>query len=181
MSALTLGVAAALSLLPGATTASAESTRAVANVPISTYAKIVDGDYDFAYATTTDAGQALKDQGFTYEGVAAYIYPTDTRNPDAVPLYQVYNAGRTDHALVTGELDALKQRGYENQGPIGRVLLARKPGSVPMYALYKRTGHFYTTKESVRRQYVTARGFAEVQKDNPMYAYTTRHIDSSGN
>jgi Repeat of unknown function (DUF5648) len=109
---------------------------------------------------TADRNEAVRAQngGYKYEGLAGYIGPSDDVcvNMRCGSLYRLYNG--TDHFYTADWNEALSAAsgGYKYEGVAGVVCLASCTGGltssggytykyVPLYRLYNKVDHFYTT------------------------------------
>jgi len=84
---------------------------------------------DHFYTTSeTEKNDAVSTLGYTYEGVAAYIYPPNYKTAEGtVPLYRLYNINKVDHFYTTSiaERDnAVSSYGYINEDIVGYVMPA---------------------------------------------------------
>jgi hypothetical protein len=71
---------------------------------------------------TTNLGElGYGSHGYTYEGIAGYIYPTQAAG--TVPLYRYWNPGATDHFYTTNFSELVSgSSGYIYEGIAGYVI-----------------------------------------------------------
>lgn len=105
---------------------------------------------DHFYTTNITEMEAFFANGYTDQGIAGYILPSDTQAPTAVPLFRLYNAQIGDHAYTTNasERDASSGAGYVSEGIAGFVYPYQECGTVPFYRLSDgQSDTFYTTAQ----------------------------------
>jgi hypothetical protein len=84
------------------------------------------GVVDHLYTTSwSEVESAAAKSGYTYEGVAAYVYSTDVSGN--IPLYRMYSSLATDHfyttaAWETSYASANPQFAYKMEGIAAYVL-----------------------------------------------------------
>ena len=104
---------------------------------------------------TTDASEveaALASGVYVRSAIIATVYSNTTgpNIPDAIPLYRVYSAAKTDHFITTSwdEVEtAVGANGYTYQGVTAYVYPKAECGAVPFYRQYNPSieDHFYST------------------------------------
>ncbi|TFK45166.1 hypothetical protein BDQ12DRAFT_743178 [Crucibulum laeve] len=102
---------------------------------------------DHFYTTSaTEIKNAYSNLGYTYEGVAGHIFPSQERG--TIPLYRLYGSSATDHfyTISASEKDNAALVGYTNEGIAGFVYPDSTCGGQALYRLYSggATDHFYT-------------------------------------
>ena len=60
---------------------------------------------DHIYTTNATEMDTFLANGYTSQGIAAYILPSDTLAPTAVPLFRLYNSQSTDHYYTANATD----------------------------------------------------------------------------
>ena len=93
---------------------------------------------------------AIDNSGYTSQGDAAQVFPLDTQNPNAVPLYRLYSHSAADHFYTTSASErdnAAQNLSYREEGVTAYVYETQLCGTVPLYRMYSPsvTDHFYTT------------------------------------
>jgi hypothetical protein len=91
--------------------------------------------------------------GWRYQGIQCYIYPTKIE--DTVPMYRYWNLRLGDHFYTTDFYDMGEGKdGYRFKGILGYVRDAPSKDTVPLYRYFnKQIGdHFYTTNTMSQAQ-----------------------------
>ena len=106
-------------------------------------------------------------KGYVSQGIAAYILPSDTQAPTAVPLFRLYSAKSGDHYYTanTTNRDAVLSRGnYVSDGIAGYVYADQQCGTVPLYRLYHHTigDNFFTTDQAEVYDFVDQMGYVDL-------------------
>jgi serine/threonine protein kinase len=119
------------------------------------------GDH-FYTMSIAERNNAVAADGYTYEGIASYVFSSQVAN--SAPLYRLVSTRTGDHfyTLSATERDnAVAADGYTYEGIAGYVFSTQVPKSVPLYRLYNsKTGdHFYTTSASERDNAVAVDGY----------------------
>ena len=122
---------------------------------IPLYRVVSDSISDRIFTTdATEVEHALETGVYVRQSVLAYIYSNTTgpNIPDAIPLYRVYSAAKTDHFITTSwdEVEtAVGANGYTYQGVTAYVYPKAECGAVPFYRQYSPSieDHFYSTKK----------------------------------
>jgi len=75
---------------------------------------------DHFYTTNkSEANYAVSHYGYTYEGVACYVYATNDYPYGSVPFYRLYKSGTGDHFYTTDSTEAanaVSKYGYKSEG-----------------------------------------------------------------
>ena len=106
--------------------------------------------------------------GYEAQGIAAYILPTDTQAPNAVPLFRLYSSAESDHYYTANatERNALLSAGdYVSQGIAGYVYPDQECGTVPLYRLSNTVtldDNFFTTDEAEVFDFVDQLKYREI-------------------
>ena len=112
------------------------------------------GDH-FYTADKAEADNAVKNYGYTYEGIACYVY--SFAHDDTTPLYRLYRPSTQHHFYTANKAEAdnaVKNYGYNLEGVACYVYSTQgeQPprDSVKFYRLYKpgNDDHFYTTNKA---------------------------------
>ena len=105
--------------------------------------------------------------GYTDQGIAAYILTSDTQAPTAIPLFRLYSSKDTDHYYTVNatERDALLSNStYVSQGVAGYVYADQECGTVPFWRLHsnKLLENFFTTDQAEVYDFVDQLGYREI-------------------
>ncbi len=119
---------------------------------------------DHFYTTNTTEMDAFLAKGYTSQGVAAQILPSDTQAPTAVPLFRLYSSKSSDHYYTANasNRDTVLGRGnYVSDGIAGYVYADQECGTVPLYRLYNSDilDNFFTTDEAEVFDFVDQLGY----------------------
>ena len=119
---------------------------------------------DHFYTTNTTEMDTFLANGYTSQGLAAYILPSDTQAPTAVPLFRMYSANSTDHYYTTNTTQRallIQQGNYLSDGIAGFVYPEEECGTVPLYRIYKHTigDNFFTTDQAEVYDFVDQLGY----------------------
>ena len=120
---------------------------------------------DHLYTTNTTEMNTFLVNGYTDQGVAAYILPSDTKAPTAVPLFRLYNPRSTDHYLTANASDrdrVISRNGYVSQGVVGFVYAHGECGTVPLRRLFGQHSNFFTADEAEVHDYVEQFGYEDL-------------------
>nr|VWO95760.1 Uncharacterized protein [Ganoderma boninense] len=122
---------------------------------------------DHFFTTNTTEMDAFLANGYTAQGIAAYILPSDTQAPTAVPLFRLYSSRSGDHYYTANatDRDATLNRGnYVSDGIAGYVYLDQECGTVPLYRIYNHTigDNFFTTDQAEVYDFVDQLGYTDV-------------------
>jgi hypothetical protein len=83
------------------------------------------GNGEHFYTANRQEGQrAIRQLGYTFEGVAGYVAAAPDPASGLVPLYRLYNPSSGDHFYTTSRpegFNARDQLGYQYEGMIGYV------------------------------------------------------------
>ncbi|KAF9537241.1 hypothetical protein CPC08DRAFT_824728 [Agrocybe pediades] len=116
---------------------------------------------DFYTASVTEKNAFVASQGYVYEGVAGYIWPS-SEQPQTIPLYRIFNGnpgvGNHFYTTSTAERDApIINGGYVSEGIAGYVYNDTLCGGLPFYRLWSQTAQndFYTMSATERDYVVT--------------------------
>lgn len=103
----------------------------------------------------------LRTTGWTYEGVAGYLYSDEVTG--TVPVYRSYNATSSDHFYTTdsSERDQEESNGWKYEGIAGYIYSAEVENSVPFYILNNNGNHFYTSDKQEHDQVISSLGFKD--------------------
>ncbi|HTD51676.1 MAG TPA: hypothetical protein VK780_01505, partial [Thermoanaerobaculia bacterium] len=122
----------------------------------------VSSDAAGALKTAPDASTAT---------TAAFVRPLSQAT--AVPLYQLYYSGTTDHFYTTSasDRDFAKSLGFLDQGVAAYVEPTQIAGTLPFWRFYSsaQTDHFYTTSVA-EYNYVVANGFSYESVEGYLYS-----------
>ncbi len=126
---------------------------------------------DRIYTTdATEVERALEGGAYLHENVLANVYSNSTgpRVPNAVPLYRLWSASKTDHFVTTSwdeVQSAVDSNGYEYQGVIGYAYAdtSAETGCAGTKAFYRMFRpdievHYYTLNSS-EIQTATSKGY----------------------
>lgn len=111
------------------------------------------GDH-FYTANKDEADNAVKNYGYTYEGIACYVYSYG--HDDTTALYRLYRPSTQHHFYTTDAAEAqyaIQHYGYNSEGTACYVYATKgeqaPDDSVKLYRLYKsgNDDHFYTTNK----------------------------------
>lgn len=94
------------------------------------------------FYTTDLKGELAEINGYKYEGIAGYVYPTSM--PNTVPLWRFFNRETGDH-FYTQDRQAEGATDYNYEAPACYLPSSRDNGAVPLYRLWGNLDHFYTT------------------------------------
>ena len=127
---------------------------------------------DHFYTTNTTEMDSYLANGYTSQGIAAYILPSDTQAPTAVPLFRMYSAKSIDHYYTTNTTQRallIQQGNYLSDGIAGFVYPEEECGTVPLYRIYKHTigDNFFTTDQAEVYDFVNQLGYTYMG----IYAY----------
>ena len=122
---------------------------------------------DHFYTTNTTEMNTFLANGYTDQGIAAYILTSDTQAPTAIPLFRLYSSKDTDHYYTVNatERDALLSNStYVSQGVAGYVYADQECGTVPFWRLHsnKLLENFFTTDQAEVYDFVDQLGYREI-------------------
>jgi len=111
------------------------------------YRTFKSGADHFYTSNFAEFQSAINSFGYKSEGIAGLIFPTNLQN--TIPLYRVWNPGKTDHFYTTSlseRNNAIQSLGFRDEGIAGYVYKQPFCGSQPLFRLYSgsRTDHLYT-------------------------------------
>jgi hypothetical protein len=101
------------------------ATQALGSLPLYRLWSSTVGDH-FYTTSAEEAETALVSDGYSYEGVAGYVYGDDSC-AGTVPLYRAYSASVGDHFYTTSAVEfnsAIGVSGYTSEGVAAFVLPA---------------------------------------------------------
>ncbi|RDX52577.1 hypothetical protein OH76DRAFT_1345054, partial [Lentinus brumalis] len=135
-----------------------------ATVPL--YVVVSGSLTDRIYTTdATEVERALEGGAYLHENVLANVYSNSTgpRVPNAVPLYRLWSASKTDHFVTTSwdeVQSAVDSNGYEYQGVIGYAYRGHQCGDGAFYRMFRPDieVHYYTLNSS-EIQTATSKGY----------------------
>jgi len=149
-----------------ATATALANTRATATVvamaaPLYRLYSAAAGDH-FYTMSAAERNNAVTADGYTYEGIAAYVFSTQVAG--SVPLYRLYSAAAGDHFYTTSAAErdrAAAADGYHYEGIAAYVFSMQVPKSVPLYRLYSSAqgDHFYTTSAAESKNAAAVDGY----------------------
>ena len=122
---------------------------------------------DHFYTTNTTEMNSFLANGYTAQGIAAYILPSDTQAPNAVPLFRLYSSKSTDHYYTANasNRDTVLSRGnYVSDGIAGYVYPDQECGTVPFWRVYNHglPDNFFTTDQAEVYDFVDQLGYEEL-------------------
>jgi hypothetical protein len=107
---------------------------------ISVFSTLAQADH---FYTTSSSGELAKQARYKFEGIAAYVYPTQLGS--SVPMYRWFNPTSGDHFYTTaaGERPA----NYNQEGIAFYCLPTQQEGAIAFYRWFDPGSryHFYTT------------------------------------
>ncbi|PIL35317.1 hypothetical protein GSI_02042 [Ganoderma sinense ZZ0214-1] len=121
---------------------------------------------DHFFTTNQTEMDAFLANGYVAQGIAAYILPSDTEAPTAVPLFRMYSAQYRDHyytANATNRDVLLSQSSYVSDGIAGFVYPDQECGTVPFYRIYDHAigDNFFTTDQAEIYDFVDQLGYTD--------------------
>ncbi|KAM5539291.1 hypothetical protein V8D89_007164 [Ganoderma adspersum] len=122
---------------------------------------------DHVYTTNTTEMDTFLANGYTSQGVAAYILPSDTQAPTAVPLFRLYSSKNSDHYLTANATDrdvTLNHYNYVSDAIAGYVYPDEECGTVPLYRLNNHVvlDNFFTTDQAEVYDFVDQLGYNDL-------------------
>nr|VWO99998.1 Uncharacterized protein [Ganoderma boninense] len=123
---------------------------------------------DHVYTTNaTEMDTKFLANGYTAQGIAAYILPADTQAPTAVPLFRLYSAKNRDHYLTANATDrdvTLNRGNYVSDGIAGYVYADGECGTVPLWRLNNHVvlDNFFTTDQAEVYDFVDQVGYNDL-------------------
>lgn len=119
-----------------------------------------NNDLDHFYTVDDTAKSNKISQGWTYDGVAGYVWPAAAAPTQGPPLYRWYASGTTDHFYSTTNWGSIG--GFVQQGIAAYMAPGPGPNALPFRRFYNAsiTEHFYTTN-AAEAAYVLANGWVE--------------------
>lgn len=124
-------------------------------------AALMIGDH-FYTTSSVERDLAVQQSGYHAEGIAAYVFPSQTSN--AVPLYRLLKNSNGDHFYTTSMAErdnAIQQYGYHSEGIACYLNSTQVSNTIPLYRLLKNSNgdHFYTTSIAERDTAVQHYGY----------------------
>ncbi|KAJ7138364.1 hypothetical protein C8R44DRAFT_728504 [Mycena epipterygia] len=132
------------------------------------YRSYASSDVDHWYTTDVQQINTFNPRGFALEGITGLVFVT--QEAGTTPFYRLYSAAKTDnfYTISTTERDAALANGYVsdvNSNPVTYIYLTQICDSIPLFRLFSSSGqdNFYTTSESERLDFISNRGYADVE------------------
>ena len=123
--------------------------------------RVWSGRDHFYTMDVDERDRCIKQYGWSDEGIACLILPTQTDSSE--PLFRTWNTANGDHFYTTDihERDnAINNLRFNIEGQAGFVFKTQVPESVPLYRLVGPNDHFYTVDASERDRAIQNFGYA---------------------
>ncbi|KAG0041552.1 hypothetical protein BGZ83_001660 [Gryganskiella cystojenkinii] len=157
---------ATITTVAQAVVGSSQAVKCPSTIPI--YRLYSSGGTDHFYTTSAaERDNASNNLGYTQEGIAGYVYPSEAAPcQSTVPIYRMYNGAIVDHFYTADPEEAqnaIKHLGYNDEGKAWYMFPNHVNGTVPLYRMYNSNirDHFYTANVPEKDNAVNRLGYTE--------------------
>lgn len=133
------------------------------------------GDH-FYTLSGLEAELASVDDGYRFEGGAAYVFTA--QSPNTVPLFRLFNRNSGDHFYTTSAAErtnAILNDGYGAEGIACYVFSSQQPDTTPLFRLFRAADgdHFYTASAVERDNAIRQFGYTDEGVACFVYGFST--------